>query len=108
MCFWIKIVTLLIIWLLLLYNNLVCSCPSILTSTCHLPADLHSRHSSCYLEFVVTNFFCDIEIWCWSTYSSELVTKLLVECFEPVRQFNNRFPLGIENYHPIIDIFHIG
>jgi hypothetical protein len=50
----------------------------VVTNTGDLPGDLTTRLASSYLEAVVADLLCYIEIWTWSANGGELIAEIFL------------------------------
>src|SRR5215471_10253512 len=101
------VVTTFLYVLLLFHNRRVGLGVGILTYPRDLPRNLHSRRTASDLEAVVRDLLGNVQPRTWRAEGSELVAKMPVHSFEPVRELDNSFALCIEGHRSIVNVFHL-
>src|SRR5580704_17870466 len=73
----------------------------------NLPTDLCSGSTTSDLETVSGDLLGDVEVGAGSADRGELVAKVAVERREPVRKFDHRLAIGIDEGCAVVDVLHL-
>ena len=93
--------------LLLFHRNPVCIGPCVLTNAGDLPGNLHRRLVGLDAELVVRNLGGDNRLSKLPNHR-ELIAKVAVESFEPLRQRDDGITIGIGDDVAVVDVHHVG
>src|SRR5437879_5837883 len=102
--FRIEIPALFLAWFLLFDRNAVSVGVFVVPNTSDLPRHSHAGFPSSDYELVAVNFFGHVD-WRMFPDASQLIPKVLVECFKPIRQLNDGQSSIIERSNPVVDVF---
>src|SRR6266849_154145 len=103
---WMQISTLFFLRLLLLYRYAMSVGVLIVTGPSNLPRDSHAGLSTADDKLIVTYFIGNINRRVL-TNASQLIPKVLVQRFKPIRQLDYGAPASIQFDYAIVDIFHV-
>ena len=98
----------LVIRLVFLDGNAVGIRPSILPDAGYLPGNSITTNSTSDLEGIAPNFLGYVQAWGRRSDGSQLIAKILVQSFEPIRQGYKRFSTLIQCRYAVVDVHHVG